>query len=122
MKTLLKFLLKLYFVIQCVFLLLHIWLFFSIAKLLLIILCLGGDYIRTFYDARPFLLIVVLILFLYLLYVCITVISIIATKDFIQEKLLTKLQKICIISFPIITIPIYIFMVKCMLIVSFIHL
>lgn len=101
-------LLKIYFFIQCIFVILNLLLFIGIIHGCTILILLASDYP---FNLIPGFIFAFLGILFFLLYILNTVLSANATKQIISNKPLNKLQKFCVISFPIITIPIYLIVI-----------
>ena len=106
-----KVLLKLYFYFQCIAIILHFLFFiFSIIISFAFYVLGQGSYNPTnvlvlFYIES------VVIATAFFIYFVITIISSISTKNILQNKPLTKLQKFSAVIFPIITVPLYSYLI-----------
>ena len=94
----------LYFVFQCIASVVNIWLTITIFWNSYLLFLLLLQYIPSF-------IVAVLISLMLIFYTILTPISAIATFRTIHRKKLTKLQNISRIVFPVITVPLYAFLV-----------
>ena len=94
----------LYFVFQCIASVVNSWLTITVFWNSYLFFLFLLQYIPTF-------IVVVLISLMLIFYTILTPISAIATFRTIHRKKLTKLQKISRIVFPVITVPLYAFLV-----------
>ena len=99
-----KFLLNLYFYFQCLIAIINIYCAICELHVFFMMIMLGLQYIPT-------LLLILLIYMVGFLYVVISPISAMATKNILQNKPLTKLQKFSAVIFPIITVPLYSYLI-----------
>lgn len=98
-----------YFFIQFLAIIINSIIFLGLLVLCFIINALMHDMPRTFNDMLQFYLWSSFIIILYIAYFACTLIATIATKNKIDNKPLTKFQKICVVIFPIITVPLYLY-------------
>lgn len=107
-----KSLLCIYFCLQCISAIINFTILPVLVFILLIILTLGGTNIKSIYQLIFVLLIFFIIIIIYtLIYVCIPINALIATKKIINKGQLNKYQKYSTIIFPITTIPFYLVMI-----------
>lgn len=106
-----KNILYIYFSFQCFACILNFILLTGCIIFCFVITILGSETPQPAKIYIPFYLIIFFIISVFLAYFILTIFSTIATKIFIQNKPLTKLQKICSIAFILITLPLYLFII-----------
>lgn len=99
-----KVLLKLYFCFQCFVVTINIYCAILELNIALMMLILGLQYIPT-------LLVILSAYIIGFIYIATGPISVLATKNILQNKPLTKLQKFSAVIFPIITVPLYLYLI-----------
>ncbi len=110
-KSLKKYLLTVYFCFQCIATVVNFLIFIYLIIISATLYGLGASNITTPAAALPFITIAGLVIILAQLYVIITPISASATIRIHCSKPLTKLQKFSAITFPVITIPLYSYLI-----------
>ncbi len=104
-------LLSLYFVFQCVATVLNFLLFLSVIVMLYAFYVLGASSVKNISDSISYIIFAILIILVTQIYFLLTPLSAISIFKIIQHKPLTKLQKFSTIIFPIITVPLYLYLI-----------
>ena len=103
----LRILLNIYFCFQCFATIINFILFVLLSFFFIYFYGLIAE-AQILLNIIVYIILAILILIIFQLYVIITPISAITTQKKLSNKTLTKLQKVSFISFPIVTIPLYI--------------
>lgn len=111
MNLFFKILLNLYFVFQCVATVLNFLFFLSVIVMSYVFYALGESSIKSNLDSLNYIVFALLIIVITQVYFLLTPISAISTLKIIQHKPLTKLQKFSSVIFPIITVPLYLYLI-----------
>ena len=114
MNLFFKILLNLYFVFQCftcvfsLFLLIFSIYFYCVLVILFLLVIQGEPLSLSNYMV---LVEALIILLFFIVYIIAILLSAISTLKIIQHKPLTKLQKFSTVIFPIITVPLYLYLI-----------